>query len=111
MLVVAGAIVFLLYPRQKEDLVVHRQTEGHAEHDQRRGRVDVAGRAEVERAGQVALLEDPHHGPEGGGQAEDVEHERFHGHDHAAEEHEEGDEGDQGDDAERERHPSEQRRF
>ena len=38
--VVAGLVVLLLDAREQEDLVVHRQAEGHAEHQHRRGRVE-----------------------------------------------------------------------
>ena len=43
-LVVAGAVVLLLDPGEEEHLVVHRQAEGDAEHQDRRRRVGQAGR-------------------------------------------------------------------
>ena len=70
LVVVAGAVVLLLDAGQQEHLVVHRQAEGDAEHQDRRGRVEGAGRREVEEPGEVALLEDPHHRPEGRGEAD-----------------------------------------
>ena len=97
-LVVAAAVVLLLDPGEEEHLVVHRQAEGDAEHEDRRGGVDRAGGREVEHARQVAVLEDPHHRPEGGGQAEQVEHQRLERHEHAAEHQEQQHEGDDGDD-------------
>ena len=64
-LVVAGEVVLLLDAREQEDLVVHRQAEGDAEHQDRTGEHELAGRGEVEQARQMALLEDPHHRPVG----------------------------------------------
>src|SRR5207249_427494 len=64
--VVARAVVLLLDARQQEDLVVHRQPEGDAEHEDRGGRVEGADGGEVESAREVAVLEDPHHGAERG---------------------------------------------
>ena len=65
----------------------------------------------MEQARQVALLEDPHHDPEGGAQREHVEHQRLHRHQHAAEHEEQHHERDRGDDAHRQGHPAEQRRL
>ena len=47
----------------------------------------------------MAFLEDPDHGSEGGGQAEQVEHDRLHRHHDAASHQEQDDERDEGDDA------------
>ena len=73
--VVAGPPVGLLDPRQEEDLVVHRQPEDHAEHDDRVAGDGVADRREVEDVAEVALLEDPDERPEAGADREQ-------GHDH-----------------------------
>ena len=51
-LVVAGAVVLLLDAGEQEHLVVHRQAEGDAEHQDRRRGVDAAGGGEVEDAGR-----------------------------------------------------------
>ena len=48
MFVVVRAVVFLLDARQQEDLVVHRQAERDAEHQDRRRRDQRAGRGEVD---------------------------------------------------------------
>ena len=48
--VVAGAVVLLLDPREQEHLVVHRQPEGDAEHEDRHRRVDGAGGGEAEQS-------------------------------------------------------------
>ena len=73
--VVAGPPIRLLDPREQQDLVVHRQPEDHAEHDDRVAGDGVAERLEVEQVREVALLEDPDEGPEAGGDREQ-------GHDH-----------------------------
>ena len=57
-----------LMREQQEHLVVHRQAEGDAEHQDRRRRVERAGGREAEEAGEVAVLEDPHHRAERGGE-------------------------------------------
>ena len=62
-----------LMRREQEDLVVHREPERDAEHQDRREDVDRAGRGEAEEPGEVALLEDPDHGAERRGEAEHVE--------------------------------------
>ena len=62
--VVAGPPVGLLDPREQQDLVVHREAEDHAEHDDRDAGDGVAERLEIEDVGEVALLEDPDEGPE-----------------------------------------------
>ncbi len=72
---VAGPPVRLLDTRQQQHLVVHRQAEDHAEHQDRDDRDREAGRREAEHARQVAVLEDPDERPEAGGQ-------RQQGHDH-----------------------------
>ena len=90
--------MLFLDARQQEHLVVHREAEGDAEHQDRRGRIDRTGGREMQAAGQMALLEDPHHGPEGGAQTQQVQHHRLHRHQHASGHEEQQGEGDQGDD-------------
>ena len=86
--VVARAVVLLLDAGEQEDLVVHRQPERDAEHQDRRRRVERARGREVEDARPVALLEDPHHRAERRGEREQVEHQRL-GRDEQAAEHQE----------------------
>ena len=98
-LVVAGAVVLLLDAGEQEDLVVHRQPEGDAEHQDRRGRCrvrPVGVKSRDPRA--VAVLEDPDHRPERRGEAEEVQHDRLERHQHAAEHQEQQHEGGHGDD-------------
>jgi hypothetical protein len=97
--------VLLLDAGEQEHLVVHRQPEGDTEHEHRHGCGQPARGGEVEQARQVALLEDPHHRPEGRRQAQQVEDQRFHRDQHAAEHQEQQHERDQGDDAECQRQP------
>jgi len=101
--------VLLLDPGQQEHLVVHRQPERDAEHQDRDRRVEGSGRGEVEKIGAVAVLEDPHHGAEGGAEAEHVEDDRLDRDEDAAGHQEEQHEGRHGDDAERQRDKSEDR--
>jgi hypothetical protein len=67
--VVTGAVVLFLDARQQEHLVVHRESEGDAEHEDRCGDVECSGGGEVEQSTAVALLEDPHRGAEGRAEA------------------------------------------
>ncbi len=75
--VVTGPVVLLPDPAEQEHLVVHRQPEQYGEQQHRVGRVEEAGRGEVEQAGQVAVLEDPHHRTERGGQRQHVHQQRL----------------------------------
>jgi hypothetical protein len=99
----AGAVVLLLDAGQEEHLVVHRQAEGDAEHEDRHRRVDAAGGREVEQAGEVAVLEDPDHRAERGGQAEQVEDQRLDRDQHASGHQEQQHQGGHGDDGQRPR--------
>ena len=58
----------------------------------------IRGRREVEEPRQVAVLEDPHHGAEGGGEAERVDDECLHRHEqtteHQEQQYERGDDDD-----------------
>ena len=101
------AIVLFLDPRQEEHLVVHRQPEGDAEHQDRHRHGDVAGGGEVEQPGAVAVLEDEDHRPERRRQAEEVEDQRLDRHEQAAEQHEQHDERGDGDEPDRPRQPLE----
>ena len=69
---------------EQEDLVVHREPERDAEHEDRREDVDGARRREAEQVGEVALLEDPDHRAERRGEAEHVEQQRLDRHEQAA---------------------------
>src|SRR5947208_1635021 len=53
MLVVAVRVVFLLDARQEEHLVVHRQSERDAAHEDRCRDLEEAGGGEVERGGKM----------------------------------------------------------
>jgi len=77
-------VVLLLDPREDEDLVVHRQAVGDAEHENRDARFDGTGGSEPEQAGQVAVLEHPHQRAEHDRQTEHVEHGGLEGDEQAA---------------------------
>ena len=67
--------------RDQEHLVVHRQPERDAEHQDRHLRRQRPG--EVVEPPQMAVLEDPHHRTERRGQPQHVEHQRLDRHHHA----------------------------
>ena len=102
-------VVLLLDARQEEDLEVHRQTERDAEHEDRRRDVERPGRREVQDAGQMAVLEDPHHRAERRREAQEVQHERLHRDEQAPEHQEQQHERRHADDRERPRQCVEQR--
>ena len=83
--VVVGPVPLLADPGEQEHLVVHRQPEQDGQHQDRVGRVEVALRLEAEQAGEVALLEDPGHDPEGRGDRDGVHHDRLERQHHGAE--------------------------
>ena len=78
--VVAGLHPGLPDAGEQEDLVVHRQAEGEDEDDERDGGIERADAVEAEQARQVAVLEHPDQGPEGGTEREHVHHHRLDGH-------------------------------
>ncbi|GAA0597608.1 hypothetical protein GCM10009534_34960 [Kribbella sandramycini] len=73
----AAGIALFLDAGDEEDLVIHGESVGDAEHQDGRDEVDPAGDGEV--AEEVAALEDEHHGAEGGGEAEAGAQDRLQG--------------------------------
>ena len=110
-LVVAAAVVLLLDAREQEDLVVHRQAEGDAEHEDRGGGVDGAGGGEVEDTRQVPSWKTHTMAPNVADRLSTLSTSALSGMTHAAEHHEQQHEGDDGDDAGGQRQPAEQRRL
>jgi len=80
-------------PGHQKHFVVHRQPERHAEQHDRQSHVQRAGGSRAQRA-EVAILKDPHHGTERGGERQDIENERLDGQHHAAGQQEHQDECD-----------------
>src|SRR6266540_147555 len=80
--------IFLLDPRQKQHLVVHRETKDRAEHDHRQGRVDRT-RRESELCGEVSVLEDPDQRPERRGDRKKVHDDGLERQDYRSKEEEE----------------------
>ena len=78
--VVAGLDPGLLDAGEQEHLVVHRQAEGEDEDDERDGGIERADGVEAEQARQVAVLEHPDQGAEGGAERQHVHHHRLHRH-------------------------------
>ena len=95
-----------LMREQEEDLVVHREPERDAEHQDRREHVDGARRREAEQVREVALLEDPHHRAERRGQRQHVQQQRLERHEEAAGHQEQQHERRERDEPERERQPA-----
>ena len=56
-------VVALADPAEQEDLVVHRETEEHAEHEQRQPGQDAFDLGETEQVRADTLLEDERHEP------------------------------------------------
>ena len=104
-------VVLLLDAGQEENLVIHRQPESDTEHEDGHGHEQRPGGGEAEQTGAVALLEDEHHRPEGGGEREEVEHDGLGRHEQAAEHGEQHDQRDEGDDAAGQREPGAERRL
>ncbi len=96
--VVAAAVVLLLDAGEQEHLVVHRQPEGDAEHQDRRGDVE-SGRWAVKSSSPAPLPSWKIHtmAPKVAVRRQEVEHDGLEGHHHAAEHQEQQHEGGQGD--------------
>jgi hypothetical protein len=74
---VSPSCVGLLDARQEQDLVVHRQAEDDAEHQDRDDGDGEARRREAQHAREVAVLEDPDERTEAGGQRQQRHHDRL----------------------------------
>ena len=98
---VAAAVEALLDPGEQEHLVVHRQSEGDAEHQDRRVDVDPPRGRDAEQRAEMAILEDQYQDAERCGQAQQVEHQRLDGDEQAAGQQERQQQGGERDQAHR----------